>query len=154
MGAVPPAKRLYAGPPALVQSRQGDRGTEELSGKTTEINMLMFARNAGTNMAYAPGSVIFREGDPGNCVYIVQSGVVEILTHDKVVDICRQNDAIGFMSVIDGGARTATARVKEAAEISIIDERKFRFMVDEVPNFATYIMQAMAHRIRGMREVI
>ena len=43
-----------------------------------------------------------------------------------------------------------TARVKQAAELSAIDPRKFRFMVDEVPNFAIYVMGAMARRIRGM----
>jgi len=130
------------------------RGGGNLSNENSEINMLMFARNAGTNMKFAAGSVIFKEGDAGNCVYVVQSGVIEMLTHDKVVDVCRTNDAIGFMSVIDGGLLTATARVREDAELSIIDERKFRFMIDEVPNFAYYIMQAMAHRIRGMREII
>jgi CRP-like cAMP-binding protein len=116
--------------------------------------MQMFARNAGINKDFPAGSIIFKEGDAGDCVYIVQSGVVEILTHDKVVDVCGPNDAIGFMSMIDGGALTATARVRETAELSLIDERKFRFMIDEVPNFAYYIMKAMAHRIRGMREII
>ena len=43
---------------------------------------------------------------------------------------------------------------KDAAEVSVIDQRKFRFMIDEVPNFAYYIMDAMAHRIRGMRQAI
>ena len=119
-----------------------------------QINMQMFARNAGTNMSYAAGSLVFQEGDPAKCVYIVQSGVIEIVAGDKVVDVCGANDAIGFTSVIDGGPLTATARVREAAEVSIIDERKFRFMIDEVPNFAYYIMKAMAHRIRGMREII
>ena len=42
--------------------------------------------------------------------------------------------------MIDGAARSSTARVKEACELSLIDQRKFRFMVDEVPNFALYIM--------------
>ncbi|MEY4965634.1 MAG: hypothetical protein RL274_1217 [Pseudomonadota bacterium] len=125
-----------------------------MNSKNTEINMLMFARNAGTTMSFPAGSVVFSEGDTGNCVYVVQSGVVEILTDDKVADVCGVNDALGFMTVIDGGKHTATARVREAAELSIIDERKFRFMIDEVPNFAYYIMQAMAHRIWGMREVI
>jgi CRP-like cAMP-binding protein len=58
------------------------------------------------------------------------------------------------MSMVDGGPSTGTARVKEAAELSILDERKFFFMVDEVPNFALYIMRALAHRIRGLREMI
>jgi CRP/FNR family transcriptional regulator, cyclic AMP receptor protein len=34
-------------------------------------------------------------------------------------------------------------------ELSLIDQRKFRFVVDEVPNFALYIMGAMARRIRS-----
>ena len=50
--------------------------------------------------------------------------------------------------------RRRAARVREAVELSIIDQRKFRFMVDEVPNFATYIMGAMARRIRGMSKAM
>ena len=66
-------------------------------------------------MTFQPGSIIFKEGDPGNCVYVVQSGVIEILTHDKVADICGANDALGFMTVIDGGVHTATARVRRGS---------------------------------------
>ncbi len=42
----------------------------------------------------------------------------------------------------------------ETLEVSVIAERTFRFMVDEVPNFATYIMGAMAGRIRGMGQAL
>ncbi len=116
--------------------------------------MRMFARSAGTTMTFQPGSLVFKEGDNGNCVYVIQSGLVEIVTGEKVADTCGPNDAMGFMTVIDGGRHTASARVKETAEISIVDERKFVFMIDEVPNFALYIMKAMAHRIRGMRDAM
>ena len=116
--------------------------------------MQMFARNAGVNMAFPAGSVVFQEGDPGDCMYVVQSGVIEVVINGHVVDICGANEAMGFLSVIDRAPRTATARVKEAAEVSVIDQRKFRFMIDEVPNFALYIMDAMAHRIRGMKQAI
>ena len=44
------------------------------------------------------------------------------------------------MSMIDDQPRSSTARAREACELSLIDPRTFRFMVDEVPNFATYIM--------------
>jgi CRP/FNR family transcriptional regulator, cyclic AMP receptor protein len=112
--------------------------------------MRMFARNAGINIAFPAGSVVFNQGDPGNCMYIVQSGVIEMVLGDKVIEVCGPNEAIGFMSMIDTSPRSSTARVKEAVELSIIDQRKFRFMIDEVPNFALYIMGAMARRIRGM----
>jgi len=119
-----------------------------------EIDMRMFARNAGSNMTFQPGVVLFSEGDALKNVYVVQSGTVEIVTHDKVADVCGPGDVLGFISMIDGGASTGTARVKETAELSILDERKFFFMVDEVPNFALYIMRALAHRIRGLREMV
>jgi CRP-like cAMP-binding protein len=122
--------------------------------KSQAIDMKMFAKNAGANMSFPAGSIIFKEGDVCNCVYILQSGVVEIVTHDKVADTCGPGDVMGFMLLIDGGPNTASARVKETAELSIIDERKFHFMIDEVPNFAFYIMKALAHRVRGMREKI
>ena len=102
--------------------------------------MRMFARNAGVNVTFPAGSVVFQKGDPGDCMYIVQSGVIEMLIGDKVIEVCGANEAIGFMSMIDAAPRSSTARVKDAVELSIIDQRRFRFIVDEVPNFATYIM--------------
>jgi CRP-like cAMP-binding protein len=122
--------------------------------KDGEIDMRMFAQRVGASVTYSAGSVVFNKDDPGSCMYIVQSGVIEMVIGDKVVEICGPNEAIGFMSMIDGAARSSTARVKEACELSLIDQRKFRFMVDEVPNFALYIMGAMARRIRGMSQAM
>ena len=119
-----------------------------------DIDMRMFARSAGTNITYTAGSIVFNQGDPGSCMYVVQSGVIEMLIGDKVVEVCGPDEAIGFMSVIDEAPRSSTARVREAVELSVIDQRRFRFMVDEVPNFALYIMGAMARRIRGMSQAM
>jgi CRP/FNR family cyclic AMP-dependent transcriptional regulator len=120
----------------------------------SDIDMRTFARNAGVNIAFPAGSVIFNKGDPGGCMYVVQSGIVEMVIGDKVIEVCGPNEAIGFMSVIDDAPRSSTARVKAAVELSVIDKRKFRFMIDEVPNFALYIMGAMARRIRGMGQAM
>jgi CRP/FNR family cyclic AMP-dependent transcriptional regulator len=84
----------------------------------------------------------------------VQSGTIEIVIGDRVVETIGANEALGFMSMIDEAPRTSTARVKEACELSIIDQRTFRFMVDEVPNFAQYIMGVLARRIRGMSQAM
>lgn len=119
-----------------------------------EIDMRMFAQRAGVNVTYPPGSIVFNRGDAGTCMYVVQSGVIEMMIGDKVVETCGPNEAIGFMSMIDGAPRSSTARVKEPVELSMLDNRKFRFMVDEVPNFAIYIMGAMARRIRGMGQAL
>ena len=97
------------------------------------IDMRQFAKSAGTNILVKAGNDVFHRGDAGACMYIVQSGVIEMVIGDKVIE------TVG-----------PTARVKEDSELSVIDQRTFRFMVDEVPNFAMYIMGVLARRIRGM----
>jgi CRP-like cAMP-binding protein len=120
----------------------------------SDIDMRMFAQRAGANVSYPAGAIVFNKGDAGSCMYVVQSGVIEMVIGDTVVEVCGPNEAIGFMSMVDGAARSSTARVREACELSLIDQRKFRFMIDEVPNFALYIMGAMARRIRGMGQTM
>jgi CRP-like cAMP-binding protein len=116
----------------------------------TDIDMRQFARSAGANISFGAGGVVFNKGDAGQCMYIVQSGIIEMMIGDKVIEAVGPNEAIGFMSMIDSAPRSSTARVKETCELSVIDARMFRFMVDEVPNFALYIMGVLARRIRGM----
>ena len=119
-----------------------------------EIDMRRFARSAGTTLSFQSGATVFNKGDNGQCMYIVQSGVIEMMIGDKVIEVVGPNEAIGFMSMIDQAPRSSTARVRETCELSVIDARMFRFMVDEVPNFALYIMGVLARRIRGMGEVM
>src|SRR5262249_5843847 len=69
-------------------------------GTMAEIDMRMFAKSAGANVTFAAGSIVFNKGDPGNCMYVVQSGVIEMVIGDTVVEVCGANEAIGFMSVI------------------------------------------------------
>ncbi len=121
---------------------------------STDVDMRVMARNIGTNMSFSAGSTVFNRGDPGDCMYIVQSGTIEMTIGDKVIETVGANEAIGFMSMVDGSPRSSTARVKETCELTIIDKRAFRFMVGEVPNFAFYIMGVMARRIRGMSKVV
>ena len=118
------------------------------------IDMRQFAKSAGTNIIVKAGNEVFQRGDTGACMYIVQSGTIEMVIGDKVIETVGANEAIGFMSMIDTQPRSSTARVKEDCELSVIDVRTFRFMVDEVPNFAMYIMGVLARRIRGMSQVM
>ena len=122
------------------------------SGKRQRFNIDMrtFAKNAGATIKVPAGGIIFSKGDPGDCMYIVQFGAIDMMIGDTVVESIGPNEALGFMSMVDDNPRSSTAVAREACELSLIDGRTFRFMVDEVPNFAAYIMSAMAKRIRGM----
>ncbi len=115
-----------------------------------DIDMRTFAKNAGASIKVPAGGIIFNKGEAGDCMYVVQSGAIDMMIGDKVVESIGPNEALGFMSMVDDNPRSSTAKAREACELSLIDGRTFRFMVDEVPNFAAYIMSAMAKRIRGM----
>jgi CRP/FNR family cyclic AMP-dependent transcriptional regulator len=122
--------------------------------KRADIDMRAFAKSAGATIKVPAGGIVFNKGDTGKCMYILQSGVIDMMIGDKVIETVGANQAIGFMSMIDEQPRSSTARAKEACELSLIDARTFRFMVDEVPNFATYIMAVLARRIRGMSKAM
>ena len=73
------------------------------------IDMRQFARSAGTNILVKAGNEVFHRGDAGACMYIVQSGVIEMVIGDKVIETVGPNEAIGFMSMIDTEPRSSTA---------------------------------------------
>ena len=83
-----------------------------------QIDMRLFAKRAGTSLNFPAGSVVFNKGDPGSTMFVVQSGVIEMVIGERIVEVCGANEAIGFMSVIDNAPRSSTARVKEACELS------------------------------------
>ena len=67
--------------------------------------MRMFAQRAGANVTFAAGSVVFNKGDAGSCMYVVQSGVIEMMIGDKVIEVCgpERSDRIH----VDGRRRAA-----------------------------------------------
>jgi CRP-like cAMP-binding protein len=119
-----------------------------------DIDMRAFAKSAGATVKISPGGIVFTKGEVGDCMYIVQSGIIDMMIGDTVIETIGPNEALGFMSMIDTQTRSSTAVAREPCELSQIDPRTFRFMVDEVPNFAAYIMAVLARRIRGMSKAI
>ena len=87
-------------------------------------------------------------------MYIVQSGTIYMMIGERVIETIGANEALGFMSMIDDLPRSSTARARDACDLSLMNPRTSRFMVDEVPNFATYIMGVLARRIRGMSQAM
>ena len=54
---------------------------------------------------------------------------------DKLIETIREGKAFGMLGLVDGKPRTSTARAMEDCELALLDQKKFRFMVDETPNF-------------------
>ncbi len=94
------------------------------------------------------GETIFTEGQSGKHMYVVRSGAVDILINNRVVETIGPNGIFGEMAVVDGSARSGTARAQTTCELAPIDQRTFILMVDEAPYFALNVMRLMVHRLR------
>jgi CRP-like cAMP-binding protein len=98
--------------------------------------------------AYAAGSVIFHEGDPGNVMYVVQAGEVEIQAGGRVVEVVGPDGIFGEMALIDQAPRSAAAVAKTDCVLLPITQKQFLYMVEETPFFAIRVMQVMSTRLR------
>jgi CRP-like cAMP-binding protein len=94
------------------------------------------------------GSVIFEEGAPGNEMFGVIEGEVEIRTPRGAVFKLGPDDTFGEMSIVDHSPRSATALAITDAKLAVIDQRRFLFLVHETPMFALQVMGNMAQRLR------
>jgi len=96
------------------------------------------------------GQAIFREGEPGDVMFVVKEGEVDIIVHGTVIDTIGPGGLIGEMALIDKQPRSATAVAKSDAKLVRIDERRFQHLVQQTPFFALEVMRIMAHRLRQM----
>ena len=112
------------------------------------------ARALGTVMEYAANDFIFREGDPPRYMYIVLKGSVEVSTKSKVIETVREGKAFGMLSVLDDMPRTNTARALEPCELALLDKKKFRFMIEEAPNFVWFVLGEFGSRLRATNALL
>jgi CRP-like cAMP-binding protein len=94
------------------------------------------------------GEKVFLEEDAGDCMYVVQSGMVDVITFGSALESVGPGGMFGEMALIDGGPRSAAALASEATEAAMIDKAMFLQLVREEPGFALHIMRLLTDRIR------
>jgi len=100
------------------------------------------------------GRIIFQEGQPGDEMYIVSQGEVELRVHGQSVEVVGPEGFFGEMALIEGGQRSATALAKTDCVIIPVKLKRFEFLVHEVPSFAVEVMQGLARRLRRVNEKV
>ena len=111
-------------------------------------------RNAVNAETFAAGQTIFTEGQPGEVMYVVQDGEVELRIGDRVLETVGPGDVFGEMALIDAGNRSATAAAKTECQIVPVPRKHFEFLIQQTPHFALQVMQVMADRLRRMNQAI
>lgn len=105
---------------------------------------------------YAKGDVIFRQGDTGDCMFVIQKGEVEAIVEADGREIrlrtMGRNEFFGEMALFEQEARTATIRATKPTRLLTIDKKNFLGGIHEDPSLAFRIVQTMSHRIRDLTE--
>ncbi len=117
------------------------------------MNPAELFRKESDTLQLAPGDFLFHEGDKGHKMYVLLEGEMEILLGDLVLETARPGALIGEMALIDESPRTANAVAKTACRLAQIDRRRFHFLVQQTPHFATHVMKTLADRLRHMNAV-
>ena len=110
-----------------------------------------FSVLTGNNMeaqAFRAGSVIFREGDEAQELFVIKSGQVRIQIGNRTVTELGQESIFGEMALIDSEPRSATATAITDVELVPVSEKQFLFLVSQTPYFALKVMRVLAQRLR------
>ena len=96
------------------------------------------------------GQPLFPAGEKGGDMYILMQGSADILVGDTVVESAGPGTLLGEMALIDGGERAATVIARTECRLIAIDIKRFHFLIQQTPHFATHVMRIMADRLRRM----
>jgi CRP/FNR family transcriptional regulator, cyclic AMP receptor protein len=99
---------------------------------------------------FTAGQVIFSSGDEGEDMYVVKSGEVELRVGGDTVEVVKEDGFFGEMALIEEGPRTATAVARTDCSLIPINEKRFEFMVHEVPLFALHMLKGLSRRLRNV----
>ena len=102
------------------------------------------------------GAVIFREGDPGDGVYFVKSGLVEISggkTDRRVFSRLGPGEIFGEMAMIDHQPRSATASCPVDSEIYFLPRGEMLPFLERSPGVAFILLQQISHRLREFNQL-
>lgn len=105
---------------------------------------------------YADREVIVRQGEPGNCMYVVQEGEVEAVAesggHELRLRTMGPNDFFGEMALFGTERRSCTIRAVGRARVLTVDKKSFLGGIQEDPSLAFRIVKVMSLRIRDLTD--
>jgi CRP-like cAMP-binding protein len=101
---------------------------------------------------YATGDIIFRQGDLGTEMYIIQEGTVEIVKHiggeSHVLSRLDKGDFFGEMAILENVARSADAVATGDVRVLAINGSRFDEMLRKNPEVAVRIIRKYSQRLR------
>jgi CRP/FNR family cyclic AMP-dependent transcriptional regulator len=100
---------------------------------------------------FPAGTVLFRDGEPGREMFVIQRGRVEITVRAgavrKLLSTLGPGEFFGEMSILNGAPRSASATCVEDCRLLVLDARTFEAMIRQSSEVAARMIQKLAARL-------
>lgn len=125
-------------------------GVELFSEVTTE--QLSTLASIATEEAFREGETIFREGDPGDALFVLREGEVEIRKGESLVHVCSPGESFGTWAILHRKPRLATAVARTKANSLVIDAEEFSDLLADEIEIAHGIFKVLTSQIEELLE--
>lgn len=117
------------------------------------IPIELFAHNP--SMIRVPaGQALFKEGEEGHLMFVLATGSADVVVHNRVVETLQHGSIVGEVGIVLPGPRSASVIATTDCEFVAVDEKRFQFLVQQTPFFATQVMRVMAERLRNLNQLV
>ena len=105
------------------------------------------------------GQLLFQTGEPGESLYIVRSGEIELFIKDTagqkiVLNVVRSGEMFGELSLLDSGPRSATATALMETELLVLDRDDLLLLFQKKPDAALHMLAAMSGMTRKADQLL
>lgn len=117
----------------------------------------MFVEGGGTRKRFLQeGEILFREGEPGDAAFIVDSGLVGIYKtvegEEVELAVLKGGELFGEMAIVDGSERMAHAMAKEDSVVIEIPAKAVESRLSKVDPFLRALMKILVNNLRGVHQ--
>jgi CRP/FNR family transcriptional regulator, cyclic AMP receptor protein len=105
-------------------------------------------------MSVSKGHRFFGVGDPGDAMYVVIDGEVELELRGEALESVGHGGFFGEMALLDHKPRSACATAKTDCRVVQVDQRRFLYLIQNTPFFAIEVMTVMSDRLRHADDLI
>jgi CRP/FNR family transcriptional regulator len=107
---------------------------------------------------YKDGEIIIKQGTLGNCLYVIQEGIVEVIkeTGEEEIKVAElgESEFFGEMGLFEKDVRSCTVKAIGDAKILTIDKRNFYKSIHKDSSLAYRLLEKMSNRLREVNKKI
>lgn len=118
------------------------------------MNLAELFQHESDLLALSAGQTLFNEGEKGDEMFVLMSGSIMILVNTRLVETAQAGAIVGEMAMVEDAPRSATVVAKTDCTLFAIDRHRFKFLVQQTPNFALHVMRVIAERLRKTDEML